>query len=481
MFKTLISKFTFFFWLLFLVVTLPIYHYTTYHYLDFLKESEKEKITLTLNAVKPIMAINISFNQEEQLKNLLNSLLLHDDMQAIAFKDKDNREIFIKAKTVGGFIEIFEYTTNVTDPFSKEIIGIVTVYYSNKQLLRMESEIYFIVLSVFFFALVIFFMTFLYIRGDLKALRMVSDALKAYADNKVITPITHSSRSTEVSTIANTTNTMLLAIDDYVEQLKIFNLELEDRVREGVAKQQLQERMMIHQSRQAAMGEMLESIAHQWRQPLNIIGLASTSLETEFALGIMKEEDFYDKMLIIANNINYMSETIDDFRSFLDPAKDKQIFSPKKSVQDVLSIIDAQLKSNNIIYSVESEEKLLVAGVENEFKQVLLVLFNNAKDAIKELIHQKTIDKGILDISLKCIKNWVIIEVKDNGGGIRSEIMEDIFSPYFTTKAENNGTGIGLHIARNIIETRMEGSLSAHNIEKGSCFTITLKLQKGDV
>ena len=340
MLNTLIRKFTFFFWLLFFVVTLPIYHYTTYHYLDFLKESEKEKITLTLNAVKPILAINISFNQEQQLESLLNSLLVHDDIQAIIFKDKDNREIFVKTKKITKYIKIFEYTTNVIDPFSKEVIGTITVFYSNKQLLHMEGEVYFIVLSIFFFALIIFFVTFLYIRGDLKALRMVSDALKAYADKKVITPITHSSKSTEVSTIANTTNTMLFAIDDYVEQLKIFNIELEDRVRAGIAKQQLQERMMIHQSRQAAMGEMLESIAHQWRQPLNIIGLATTSLETEFALGIMKEQDFYDKMLIIANNINFMSQTIDDFRNFLDPIKDKQIFSPKKSIQDVLSIID---------------------------------------------------------------------------------------------------------------------------------------------
>ena len=481
MLKTLISKFTFFFWLLFLVVTIPIYHYTTYHYLDFLKESEKEKITLTFNAVKPILALSISLHQQNQLESLLNSLFEHEDIQVIILKNNDNKEIFSKSKAIKNYIKIFEYTTSIVDPFSNEGIGKVTVFYSNKQLLRMESEIYLIVVSIFFFALIIFTITFLYIRGDLKALRMVSNALTAYADKKVITPIVHFSKSTEVSTIANITNTMLLSIDDYVEQLKIFNHELEDRVSEGIAKQQLQERMMIHQSRQAAMGEMLESIAHQWRQPLNIIGLATTNLETEFALGIMKDKSFYDKMLIIANNINYMSDTIDDFRNFLDPKKDMQTFSPKKSVRDVLSIIDAQLKSNNIIYSIESEENILVRGVENEFKQVLLVLFNNSKDAVKELLHKKIIEQGILDISLKVIKNWVIIEVKDNAGGINPEIMKDIFSPYFTTKAENNGTGIGLYIAKNIIETRMEGSISVANRDKGSCFTITLKLDRENV
>ena len=238
---------------------------------------------------------------------------------------------------------------------------------------------------------------------------------------------------------------------------------------------------MIHQSRQAAMGEMLESIAHQWRQPLNIIGLASTSLETQFALGVMDKQEFYDKMLIIANNINYMSETIDDFRSFLHPNKDKQTFSPKKSVSDVLSIIDAQLKSNNITYSIESDENILVRGVENEFKQVLLVLFNNSKDAIKELLQHKTIENGSLAISLKIVEDSVVIEVRDNAGGIKPEIMEEIFSPYFTTKAENNGTGIGLYIAKNIIETRMEGSISVQNIDKGSCFTITLKLDRKNI
>ena len=124
------------------------------------------------------------------------------------------------------------------------------------------------------------------------------------------------------------------------------------------------------------------------------------------------------------------------------------------------------------------DENILVRGVENEFKQVLLVLFNNSKDAIKEFRHKNKLEKGILDISLKSIENRVVIDVKDNGGGVKPEIMEDIFSPYFTTKAENNGTGIGLHIAKNIIETRMEGSLSIKNIAKGSCFTIILSLQK---
>ena len=481
MLKTLISKFTFFFWLLFLVVTLPIYYYTSYHYLELLKASEKEKITLTLNTVKPILAISISFDQKNQLESLLNSLLEHEDIQSIILKSIDNEEIFTKSKILKKHIKIFEYTTNVIDPFSKEAIATVTVYYSNKQLLHMQSEVYFIVGVIFFFALIIFMITFLYIRGDLKALRMVSDSLNAYANKKVINPIVHFSKSTEVSTIANTTNTMLLSIDDYVEQLKIFNLELEDRVSKGIAKQQLQERMMIHQSRQAAMGEMLESIAHQWRQPLNIIGLATTNLETEFALGIMKDKSFYDKMLIIANNINYMSETIDDFRSFLHPNKDKQTFSPKKSVSDVLSIIDVQLKSNNITYSIESDENILVRGVENEFKQVLLVLFNNSKDAIKELLQHKTIENGSLAISLKIVEDSVVIEVRDNAGGIKPEIMEEIFSPYFTTKAENNGTGIGLYIAKNIIETRMEGSISVQNIDKGSCFTITLKLDRKNI
>ena len=152
---------------------------------------------------------------------------------------------------------------------------------------------------------------------------------------------------------------------------------------------------MTQQSRQGAMGEMLESIAHQWRQPLNIIGLATANLETQYAIGSLEKKDFHEKMEIVSLNINYMSDTIDDFRNFLNSERDMITFSPQRSLEDVLTILNAQLKSNKITHTLISNCNLHFYGVENEFKQVMFILFNNAIDAIKLQMEEKIIEKEL--------------------------------------------------------------------------------------
>ena len=268
----------------------------------------------------------------------------------------------------------------------------------------------------------------------------------------------------------------LKTLNEQREQLESFNTELEKRVKEEVEKRQKQERLMLHQSRQAAMGEMLESIAHQWRQPLNIIGLATVNLETQYTMGLMREKDFHDKMQIISSNITYMSHTIDDFRKFLHPDRETIVFHPKKSIEDVLGILGAQLESNKIVCTSHIDCDFSYYGVENEFKQVMMILLNNAIDAIKLQRTEKRITQGKIAVTFSCGHDQGAIEVCDNGGGISDAIIEDIFNPYFTTKHDAYGTGIGLYLAKNIIESRMKGSLSVKTIDCGSCFTIKVPL-----
>jgi len=260
-------------------------------------------------------------------------------------------------------------------------------------------------------------------------------------------------------------------------QLESFNTELEKRVKEEIEKQQKQERLLIHQSRQAAMGEMLESIAHQWRQPLNIIGLAAANLETKYTLGAINVDEFHDKMSIITSNITYMSQTIDDFRKFLYPDRETTVFDPKKNTEEVLNILAAQLHSNKITAEIYVDNEFFFHGVENEYKQVMLILLNNAIDAIKLQIKGHVVENGIINIKFHSKNNKGIVDVTDNGGGISDAIIDDIFNPYFTTKHDAYGTGIGLYIAKNIIESRMKGSLEAKTLNRGSCFTITVPLR----
>ncbi len=478
MFKTLIGKFAFFFWLLFLLVTVPIYIFGNFHFKNILKDSEEEKITLTLDTLKPIIALNLSFNQQEQLHKVLDSLFKHKDIQTVRLTSSKNIELYFKARQKDKLKKAIQYKSAISDPFNKTVIATITIDYLNMHILRFNNKIFMILLITFIFALIIFSISFYYISGDLKALRVIADSLLQYSTTKDIKPIVQSGKSKEIRTIANVANQMVSNIAQYVKQLESFNLKLEKRVKEEILKQKNQESMMIHQSRQAAMGEMIESIAHQWRQPLNIIGSATANLETEYTLGLMDEKKFHNIMEIISLNINYMSETIDDFRNFLNPDKKVKNFNPKESIQAIFTILEVQLRNKKITYILKSNDNLLFNGVENEFKQVLLILLSNTQDAIKMQIEKKCIEKGEIIISLSSQDNQGIIEICDNGGGIDSDKIDSVFEPYFTTKSNEKGTGIGLYIAKNIIDNRMKGSLSVKNTESGCCFTITIPLAK---
>lgn len=474
MFKTLISKFTFFFWLLFLFVTIPIYFFVNYHFTNMLQMSEKDKITLTVETVEPILAFNISIGQIEQIENVLNILRKQNDIASIKLSALDGSEIYFRENVTDQHRELFEHKGTIKDPFENTEIATIVVTYTNKHLMDFKREVNSILFITFLLAFLLFSITFFYVRNDLEALRVIAGSLREYSMKKTLVPIMQKCNTEEIRIISDVADQMFLNIAEYVHQLKSFNFKLEKRVKEEVLKQQDQERMMVHQSRQAAMGEMLESIAHQWRQPLNIIGLATTNLETEYSLGIMNEQKFNEKMELISKNINYMSDTIDSFRNFLNPQREVSNFSPENSIHDVLSIIDAQLENYNIAYNLTSDCDPLFYGVENEFKQVMLILLNNSKDAIKTRIASNEIDKGMINISVSCIDHLGIIELEDNGGGISPDILSKVFEPYFTTKNNNNGTGIGLHIAKNIVEERMDGSLTPKNTKEGCCFTITL-------
>ena len=476
MFKTFIGKFTFFFWLVFFVINIPTYIFGTVYFKNILKASEQEKIMLIVDTLKPIIALNLSFNQEEQLDDILNTLLAYENIKRVELLFENNKKNILKVNGQNHSNTLFVYESDIIDTFDKNVMAKINLEYSSKNINNIQAKIIAILFFTFIFTLIIFAIFYVFVRSNLNALRKISNALQEYSDSENITPIILQNKSEEINTIANVANKMISNIDQYVQKLQSFNSELSKQVQQEVRKQQEQEQLMIHQSRQAAMGEMIESIAHQWRQPLNIIGLAIVNLETNHAFGIRDDKNFEDKLELITLNVRYMSNTIDDFRNFLNPDREIVEFNPQNSIQDVLKIVDAQLKNNNISYEFNSNAIIKISGVENEFTQVLFILINNAKDAIKTLIDMDTIKKGSLTINVYEKDEHGFIEIIDNGGGIPQEILDKIFDPYFTTKFASQGTGIGLHIAKNIVETRMKGSLVPQNIEKGCRFTIKLPL-----
>ena len=471
MFKTLISKFSFFFWLIFLISNILIYFYGTIYIKNILANSEQDKVTLMLNTIKPALAFDISFNQEEQLNQLLNNLLRYSGIKEvhIHYTHKDK---VLKTKKTKNLEKLFVYNTSITDPFTKAIIATIDILYSNENINNLQNKILLIQLYIFLFTLVLFLLFFLYVKEDLNALRRVADSLQEYSRSRTIKPINLKNKSQEITTIAKIANEMMSDISQYVKELKIFNAQLEKQVETKIEKEKKQEKMMIHQSRQAAMGEILESIAHQWRQPLNNISISVANLELKAILNTIDNETLVEKLQTISLNTNYMSDTIDDFRNFLSPDSKKVLFNPLNSINEVFTILNAQLKSKHIDYTIEQKDKIEFLATENEFKQVLFVLINNAKDAILSKIEDKKITSGNIHVCIYQDNKYSFIDIKDNGVGIKDEIIESIFEPYFTTKFAAQGTGIGLYIAKNIITSRMEGSISAKNLKEGCCFTI---------
>ena len=265
-----------------------------------------------------------------------------------------------------------------------------------------------------------------------------------------------------------------LSLEEKNREIEKLNADLEIRVEQEIQKREKQETMMLHQSRQIVMGEMLESIAHQWRQPLNVIGLAAAKLETEYELFGFKEESFTNTMALFSSNINFMSSTIDDFRKFLHPYKESSTFSPSYMIKDTVTTFMAQFKALNISDNYELSCNALVQGVENEFKQVILILINNSMDAFKELRAKENDRERKISIKVKQKGTNTIIKFSDNAGGIPVDIMTKVFDAYYTTKGVSSGTGIGLYLAKKIIENRMKGTLSVENIDDGCCFIISL-------
>jgi len=243
-----------------------------------------------------------------------------------------------------------------------------------------------------------------------------------------------------------------------------FYEELDKRVKDEIEKRRQKEQLLMHQSKLAALGEMLGNIAHQWRHPLTRLSLLIQNLEMAFNMGKLDKDRFNKFKEQALMQINYMSDTIDDFTNFFKKDTKKQEFSPKEIVEDALKLIDARIKSNkvNVILDIKKTESIY--GYKTEFSQVILNILNNAIDVLKERnIKNKTIWIRI---------NGKTIEIEDNAGGIPEEIKDKIFEPYFTTKFQSQGTGIGLYMSRVIITQHFKGSLEAVNSKNGAVFVI---------
>jgi len=250
-------------------------------------------------------------------------------------------------------------------------------------------------------------------------------------------------------------------------KLEELNKNLEIKIQKEVEKNREKDRIMFQQARFAAMGEMMANIAHQWRQPLSELGILLFKLKDASLKNSIEEfeKDYNDCKVVI----NRMSKTIDDFRDFFKPTREKSDFYIEDSIEEAIFIIKETLKSHNIKINFNNKHSIIVNGYPNEILQVILNILNNAKDALisKGKNHKK------IDIQISSSNNQVKIFICDNGGGINENILEKVFDPYFTTKHSKQGTGIGLYMSKKIIEQN-GGSIEVSNKKDGACFMIKL-------
>jgi two-component system CheB/CheR fusion protein len=230
------------------------------------------------------------------------------------------------------------------------------------------------------------------------------------------------------------------------------------------------EEIILTQSRHAAMGEMISMIAHQWRQPISTISMGANNILVDIELGTVDEESLKEEALTITDQTEFLSKTIDDFRDFFKPNKEKEYTQINSSIEDALNVVGKSLEHNNINIIKKLDCKISLHIFKRELLQVLINILKNAKEA---LIENKIENKKIAISTFEDEYN-IIIEICDNAGGIKTDMINKIYEPYFTTKGEASGTGLGLYMSKTIVEKHLKGKIKTINKDQGACFRIIL-------
>jgi len=314
-----------------------------------------------------------------------------------------------------------------------------------------------IIVMVVAYSILMYFLVF-------KRLNALHRATKRLSEGKFDTYV-ESKGSDELTQVISTFNTMAQEMHSYKDTM-------EEKIQQALKERSEQTKLLVQQSRLASMGEMIGNIAHQWRQPLNALGLLIQKIQLFSQRGKLTEELLEDNVTKAIRIIENMSTTIDDFRDFFKPDKQKEFFDLKDVMHDVMSLLEASFTEKSITVDIQIEEpKCEVYGFKNEFSQVVINLLNNSKDAFVE----KNIQDGRISVVGKHYKGYVSLSISDNAGGIPEEIIDRIFEPYYTTKEEGKGTGIGLYMSKMIVEDNMNGWIQAHNTDEGVEFNMTFK------
>ncbi len=249
-------------------------------------------------------------------------------------------------------------------------------------------------------------------------------------------------------------------------ELDEYKNHLEEKVEQEIANRKEKEKMLLQQSKLAAMGEMMDAVAHQWKQPINIINMQVDMMGYDFEDGMLNQE-YVDKFQEkVSSQVKHMTSTLNEFRSFFRPNKEETNFTVKPMIDAVLLLVKDEFIKHKIIINVNVINDFTLFGIENEFKHLVLNTINNSKDAFNDNDRKNR----IITINLIEDEESKYIEICDNAGGIPTHVIADIFKANVTTKADGKGTGIGLYMSSQIAQ-KHNGILSVENENDGAKFT----------
>lgn len=254
-------------------------------------------------------------------------------------------------------------------------------------------------------------------------------------------------------------------------ELDTLNKELELRIEKELRSAKASYKRYEQQAKMAAMGEMMDAVAHQWKQPLNAISMMSDMLASDFKRDDVTLEYIEEFSQDIQTQIAHMVSTLSEFRNFFRSKDTYENFGIKRSLNSVLVLVNDEFMQNNINIHIESEKELLIYGIENEFKHLILNIINNAKDAFNE----REIENRHIYINFFKDETDITLVIRDNAGGIALSVLDKIFQPEVTTKKDGKGTGIGLYMSTQIAH-KLGGKLSVKNVDQGAAFSLKIPL-----
>ena len=321
----------------------------------------------------------------------------------------------------------------VQNPISNKVVGMLVIRSDATYIFNKINNFYFLLAAVTLFILLLL----IYIYRVLNQ----KDILNKLVDEKTVN-----------------LNNLNRELEESEHELQILNENLELRIAQEVAKNRDKDKMLFEQTKMAALGEMIGNIAHQWRQPLSAISSSVSSMYIQKEIGSLSDESFFKVCDSINNNAQFLSKTIDDFRNFIRGESIKEVFNLKQSIDSLLNIVSSSIKKYNIKMVIDIDDNIDINGLQNELNQCLINLFNNSKDALENIQGDRYIF-----IEVHHVKDNLIIKFKDNGGGINENILDKVFEPYFTTKHQSQGTGLGLNMVYRLIVEGMSGSIYVQN------------------